>query len=568
MSIASFFSGPRQLFTGVLLTLLWQCIAVHAQLLPHSHYKYQVALAVCQKIAAARGDVRQMPLLEVNSKQSNQQVIAQFKPFPQPRIILDEKLYDVSTHFGADSLHALACIVGHELAHFYENHGWGNSFAEMTGVAQDDNIAFSKTEKSLLEAEADYFGLFYGFLAGYETFRVLPKILSSIYQEYQLPEQLQGYPSRQERLSIAEGKVRELTPLLYAFNAGKLLYLRKNYDEAAHCFDYILSKYPGREVFNNAGVTRLAQALALMEVEVVYFAYPFELDAHTRLRRSNARTTGNASGKQQQVRHLLSQAQDYFEKAIDIDRSYPAAYINLACTYSLQDNQAAAIGTINELEKVCQELKEALPGNAHLIRGIARVKEDQLEKAEPDFEQAVEKEAYQARYNQELYQKMYTTWHDQVSDWITHWPVVEGWIRSFWQPSKDNPVLKPEKINESMIPVKAVASSEEAAVMVISDPDHPVKITATSTETMDQCQLQLADYTLLTTLTTSGYAGATSLGITIGSDEAEVIEKYGEPTYRVAGSGTWHYAYYESARIIFTIDEQEVKGWWIYTIVY
>ncbi len=81
-----------------------------------------------------------MPLLEVNSTQSSQQIIAQFNPHLQPKIIVDEKLYDKCTGFDAD----------------------------MIGMAQTDKTAISKTEKSMLEVEADYFGMFSGFLAGYE----------------------------------------------------------------------------------------------------------------------------------------------------------------------------------------------------------------------------------------------------------------------------------------------------------------------------------------------------------------------------------------------------------------
>ncbi len=566
---AFLFSGKRQIRACVLSFLIFQCMPCYAQVLPHTHYKYQAVLSVCQKIASAKGDVRKMPLLQMNSIQSRQQVIAQFKPYPQPKIIVDEQLYDVCIGFGPDSLNALACIIGHELAHFYENHTWGNSFADMTGIAQDDKKAISKTEKRLLEAEADYFGLFYGFLAGYETFRLLPKTLDAIYQVYNLPEQLQGYPSRQERLAVAEEKVRELKPLLYAFRAGQLLYVRKNYEEAAVCFDYILSKYPGREVYNNAGVTKLAQAMALMDAEEVYFAYPFELDADTRLRRGGLRAFEDKTTRQQKAERLLSEAQNYFEKAMAMDKSYFSGYINLACAYSLQDNQAAAIGKINELEKACTDRKEPLPGNAHLIRGIALVKNDQVDKAQPDFEQAAEKKAYQANYNRALYQKINTSWQDQASHWFTHWSTLEKWIHGFWHQTKDHADLKPEKVSESMVLVKAEETTDsEPAMLLIADSDYPVKITGADRGDMCRLTLELSDYILLTSFTSSRYSGKTTLGVGIGADLEEVRKKYGEPTHSAAGTGTIRYDYYEHARIIFELENDKVKGWWVYKMTY
>jgi hypothetical protein len=105
------------------------------QNLPAYHYKTITVNEVGKKIAAARGEMRQMPPIEINSKINGQQLIAQYRPYPQPKIILDEKLYDLCVGFGRDSLNALACIIGHEMAHFYENHIWSTSFSEMMGLA-------------------------------------------------------------------------------------------------------------------------------------------------------------------------------------------------------------------------------------------------------------------------------------------------------------------------------------------------------------------------------------------------------------------------------------------------
>lgn len=131
-----------------------------------------------------------------------------------------------------------------------------------------------------------------------------------------------------------------------------------------------------------------------------------------------------------------------------MDQWYASSYVNLAYTYSLQNNQAAAIGKINELENICAEANNILPGNAYLVRGIALVKNGQTAQAQADFEQAVKKNAYQTAYNKALYQKIYTSWQNQVSDWLTHWPSVEKWIYQFWNNTSNSSELKPEKIAE------------------------------------------------------------------------------------------------------------------------
>lgn len=38
------------------------------------------------------------------------------------QIGLEEKAYDICISFGADSLNALAALLGHELVHYFEKH--------------------------------------------------------------------------------------------------------------------------------------------------------------------------------------------------------------------------------------------------------------------------------------------------------------------------------------------------------------------------------------------------------------------------------------------------------------
>lgn len=48
-----------------------------------------------------------------------------------------------------------------------------------------------------------------------------------IYQAYDLPENLIGYPNRQERIKIPEEKVPELIPLVFAYLSRQLRYFLK-----------------------------------------------------------------------------------------------------------------------------------------------------------------------------------------------------------------------------------------------------------------------------------------------------------------------------------------------------
>jgi hypothetical protein len=552
----------------VICSLIWllTCGNLAAQHLPSNHYKYKVILSVCQKIAAAKGDIRKRPELEVISKSSSQLTIAQFKWQPVPKIIVDERLYDVCKTFDIDSLDALACIIGHELAHYYENHKYPTNFADLKDFDPVDSIN-SQTSQIRLEGEADYFGLFYGFLAGYDTFRVLPKALEAIYKEYNLTEQLPGYPTKAERLNIAKKSIEEIRPLAQVFQAGQFLYLKKNFKEAAICFNYLLTRYPGREIYNNSGVATLAQAIELMDVEELYFAYPFELDADSRLQKSTIRSAEDKVMRQQKIDNLLLEAQHNFEKTIASDESYLPGYINLASVYSLQNNQEAAIGKIKELERVCLSNQQGIPGNASLIKGIAKVKMGQIEAAEENFEQALDKKAYLAQYNLDLYKKIHTSWRDKLGNWLTHWPVVEDWIHSYLKDEKKSTTLNPEKMWEDQTRV-TLANNNKVSSILISDEHTPVKIVSAENLDNNSFTIQLTDYSFTVFSASANYNGKTTAGINIGSSLSNVIKKYGKPTYTTSNTNGLQNYFYEGARIIFKLKDDIVIGWNCYSISY
>ena len=215
------------------------------QLLPQNHYKYQQVWKVCQQIARIRDTQRPLPELRMYAKQSKLQVTAQFVGGNPNLIYVDEKLYDLCTKFGKDSTDALACVVGHELAHYSQNHQITDGFYAglMFGFSGRIFKTNSVEQKIRIEAEADYFGLLQAYLAGYNAYEILPKVLEKIYEEYKLPEHLKGYPSKKERIGAAEKTANEIRQLIPVFVAGRVLLLSRNYAEAALCFEHIATKF-------------------------------------------------------------------------------------------------------------------------------------------------------------------------------------------------------------------------------------------------------------------------------------------------------------------------------------
>ena len=121
-----------------------------------------------------------------------------------------------------DQEHALAFLLAHELAHVYLHHGWvgefGNSFAR-TDMGRKMMKAATYEEVVKRETEADHFGGFYGYLAGFDTIGVAPRALERIYAGFGLPDQLPNYPSRAERVAIAERQMESLGKLVPVYDA-------------------------------------------------------------------------------------------------------------------------------------------------------------------------------------------------------------------------------------------------------------------------------------------------------------------------------------------------------------
>jgi hypothetical protein len=137
------------------------------------------------------------------------------------------------TTLQADSLAALAFLLGHK---------WTGDFSR--GFA---DLEVGRTLKSLqdnrkklieIETEADYFGSLYSYIVGYGVADVVGPILGKIYADYGLDENLEGYPSLDERQIIAQRSQENLRRTIPIFEAGNRLLLIRRYEEAAHCFEF------------------------------------------------------------------------------------------------------------------------------------------------------------------------------------------------------------------------------------------------------------------------------------------------------------------------------------------
>jgi tetratricopeptide (TPR) repeat protein len=286
---------------------------------------------------------------------------------PKPTIKVDLKLYKLCQTFGKDSINALAVVLSHELTHYYNDHTFCSDYAFAnlkSNAALKSKIGQasynSRIEK---ESEADIKGFFYAAAAGFQPHGLQSLLIGKVYNAYKLADVQKGYPSKQERIEIANNAEKKAVQLFEFFKNGLVALENKQYDQAIEFFNKANSQVPFRENWNNIGVAKARKALSLKvnsKAEVdnpIRFLYPLEVENKSRLLNERTRSIDDTSDE---IEELLNEAQSAFEKAIQLDPSFHKSRINLACVYDLLGKHTSAIAEITEkLPKEVQEAPEA-----------------------------------------------------------------------------------------------------------------------------------------------------------------------------------------------------------------
>lgn len=318
---------------------------------------------VFNQIVLAYGSSKTAPELVVTKQKQDRPAFYKFDK--KPIVTIDTYLFTICRSFGKDSLNALSVVIGHELAHYYNEHSFCTDFAF---AIRNKNEVFSKkvklidkNQKIIYETQADDKGLFYAAIAGYEPFEVQPKLLDTIYTQYQLKD-TDGYPTKVQRKEIAKNALLKSKRLYETFTLGLKYIQEKNYDKAIEAFNTVNNDFPSRENYNNLGVARTLKALDLKEPNAIEkptperFLYPIEIENKSRLNKEITRSLDDSS---EEIEQLLKEAQNDFQEAIRLDPNFTKGYINLACVLDLLGNYPKSIGTILELTKEKQNTLEA-----------------------------------------------------------------------------------------------------------------------------------------------------------------------------------------------------------------
>lgn len=356
---------------------------------------------VFNNLVNAYGSVKIPPKLEFSG--SSESVVALYVSTPRPTVKLDKKLLSICSSLGKDSLNALSIVLSHELAHYYNDHTfcYDFSFAHKGSVISKSLIKISSDSKKEKEIQADYQGLWYALLAGYEPISAFDITFDNIYKAYKLPEVIPGYPTKLERKQLKSSVLLKIEKLAPIFNSGLILSKNLYFNEAKDCFEFLLQTLPTQENFNNAGVAYLSLALSSKIPETIPFKYPIYNDNRSFLIDNVKRNGAKGANDEDEtlIQEYIEKARKYFEKAIGLNPKYFEANLNLAMLHSLNNNQEAAIGILNGLEKEVQQSEKVI-----LIKAIANFKLKNETNAEVLFSQLSESKNHLVIFNKQLYE--------------------------------------------------------------------------------------------------------------------------------------------------------------------
>ena len=212
---------------------------------------------------------------------------------------------------------ALSYVLAHELAHHERNHLCSH-FAKKVSATTDWAEERSTKEQAIanskrIETEADTYAGLYGHIAGYRPLDVAEETLDRIYEAYDIPDSLPGYPTLDERKVMAARSREEFNQVAKAYDAAWIALATGEYAAASYLLTAIIvdAEYESPEMH---GLLALAQFLdavkSLSNPKLSQWSWPIQMQRDT-----NARTRGMSRDEKEFLLDVLSSALNHAKKA-------------------------------------------------------------------------------------------------------------------------------------------------------------------------------------------------------------------------------------------------------------
>jgi hypothetical protein len=253
----------------------------------------------------------------------------------------------------------LAFILGHELGHLAKDDYWHLDIdCQFSGRGCYRSKLFTR-ERMRRELAADGEGYAYAAMAGYRVNLLLGKganqdaFLKDWVKQVKAPRH-SVYPTVEKRVAVLHDYLQELAEKLIFFDFGLRLSHFDRCDDGEYFLREFQHVFPAREVLNNRGFCYLQRARQEMEGERADFYWmPLLLDVESLaaplvMGKKAYRTLKQASASRQ-GEGFLKEAVIYFKKAIEADRGYVPAKVNLAVSYLYLGKPHQARGLLEEV---------------------------------------------------------------------------------------------------------------------------------------------------------------------------------------------------------------------------
>ena len=328
---------------------------------------YQKIEKVYKKLQQATGDFRRdLPKLVVIERVAR---VASYRSSDNT-LIIEKKAFEVCESMGRDSESALAFLLGHELTHFYQQHDWGELGFGSTFL-MDKNIF---TKHIHHETEADTYGAFIAYLAGYNTLEIIPTFLDKLYTSYKLGPNMADYPSLKERKIVASKVEKQVADLIEVYENANYYTALGWHIQAIYCYEHLLKFLKTKELYNNMAVSLLA--IVVQQQRADSYWYPIEVDLDIALRAWATKTEAE----------LLIAATKYLENALAFDEAYFEAHLNLAIVDDLQNNYDKAQERLVLAEKQAKSVVQK--ANVAIMQGVIFARRNEMKAAELSFDKA------------------------------------------------------------------------------------------------------------------------------------------------------------------------------------
>ncbi|MEM7366950.1 MAG: hypothetical protein AAF587_00045 [Bacteroidota bacterium] len=255
----------------------------------------------------------------------------------------------------------------------------GNSTNALASLLSQE-IAAMYTET---EGKEQYIeSVFYGYMASFDPLaKEVEQSWTALYAAF--PDLQESRPMETYKAWASEART-ELDGYIPLFDMANYFAIVGKYSYSSMYYDKIKARFPSREIYSNAGVSKALQAIELFGIGELEYVYPFVLDL--------AFQAATKGAKEEREKLLMAATED-FKEAIRRDPEYAIAYVNLSCAQSLLSNYSDAISHAQEAKKLAnQQGSLRTEGSALIALGIAYAKSGDNAQSEEAFSAAANME--------------------------------------------------------------------------------------------------------------------------------------------------------------------------------